>query len=164
MPQLFGADQIDLMTKTSMWSEAANLVGDPRESDLFGQFADQEGFKPDTPYNDAQRQAARGRLSYVRDLGRKTLKDAPPKYDKGGQLLNGNGYHELVVHLDPKVPEGQRETGVGGPRRYELSYHHMDKGGKLLAMTAWSGNTPHGLNNAHEALKAQMRRFQSIPR
>jgi len=164
MPQVFGADEIGLMVQASMWAEAATLEGDPHTSDLFGQFLDQEGFKQDTPYDSAQQAAARGRLTYTRDLGRKTIKDAPPKYDQGGQLLNGNGYHELVVHLDPKVGEGARETAVGGPRRYELSYHHMDRNGKLTPMTVWSGNTPHGLNNAHEKLKAAMGRVRPIAR
>jgi hypothetical protein len=164
MPQLFGTDQIDLMNKTSMWIEAATLEGDPRTSDLFGQFLDQEGFRRDTPYDEAQQAQARGRLTYTRDLGRKTVKDAPPKFDANGQLLNGNGYHELVVHLNPKVSEGARETSVGGARRYELSYHHMDRNGKLLPMTVWSGNTPYGLNNAHEKLKAAMGRMRPIAR
>lgn len=167
MPQVFGSAQVDLMNRVSMWVEAADLQGDPKTSDLFGQFLDQEGFGDrETPVNEDQRRVARGRLTYTKDLGvktirnPKTMKDQPPKYSPSGQLLNGDGYHELVVHLDPRVSEGAKETSVGGPRRYELSYHHVNRNGDLNAMSIWSGNTPHGLNNAHEKIKAALGRMK----
>ena len=157
MPQVFGAEELELVRTASLWVDSATLQGDPREDDLFGQFIDQEGFQPDRkPPSTEQLAEAKGRLRYSRDLGTKTIKGAPPKTDKNGQLLNGDGYHELVVHVDRTVPEGARETAVGGKRRYELGYHHVDRDGKLNSQTIYSGNTPHGLNNAHERIKSAM--------
>jgi len=168
MPQVFGADQTGLMSQASMWSQAAHLVGDPQYNDLFSQFAEQEGFDRDTPFDRAQQAAAKNRLTYTKDLtqdlGPKTIGDKPPKFDRDtGQLLNGNGHHEFVIHLDPRVREGALESKVAGPRRYELSYHHLDRNGKLNPMTYWTGNTVHGLNNAHERLKAGMSKMRATP-
>lgn len=159
MPQVFGADQIGLIRQASLWSESARLDGDPRSNDLFGQFIDQEGFIHENPVNDQQRALAGRRRVYYRSLGTKTIKNQPKKVDANGQLLNGDGYHEFVVHLDPTVPEGSKETSVGGKTRYELSYHHVDRNGQLHAQTLWAGNTPHGLNNAHERFKAAIGRM-----
>lgn len=160
MPQIFGAEELRLIAESSLWSESAILQGDPKENDLFGQFADQEGFVRDKPLTPEQTSAAGGRLVYSRGLGTKTIKGQPPKTDANGQLLNGDGYHEFVVHLDNSVPEGAKETSVGGKRRYELSYHHVDRNGKLNAQTLWSGNTPHSLNNAHEKFKTAIGRMR----
>lgn len=160
MPQVFGEDELDLIRQASLWVDAALLEGDPRKDDLFGQFMEQEGFKPDKPMNPEQQALAKGRLVYARDLGTKTLKNQPPKTDSNGQLLNGDGYHEFVVHLNPTVPEGAKEVNVGGKARYELSYHHVDRNGTLHPQTLWSGNTPHGLNNAHERFKAAIGRMR----
>ena len=160
MPQVFGAAELGLITESSLWTEAAILQGDPSQNDLFGQFADQEGFVRDKPLTPEQNKLAAGRLVYSRGLGTKTIKGQSPKTDANGQLLNGDGYHEFVVHLDNSVPEGARETSVGGKRRYELSYHHVDRNGNLHAQTLYSGNTPHGLNNAHEKFKAAIGRMK----
>ena len=160
MPQLFGADQISLIAEASLWVDSANLQGDPKTTDLFGQFLEQEGFGGrETPSNPEQAALAKGRFVYSKSLGHKTINDQPPKRNASGQLLNGNGYHEFVVHLNPRVPEGARETSAGGQSRYELSHHHVDRNGRLRATTIWSGNTPHGLNLAHEKVKAAMGRM-----
>jgi hypothetical protein len=157
MPQVFGSEQIDLISEASLWVDSASLQGDPRTTDLFGQFLNQEGFgEREKGLSPEETSLANGRLIYTRSLGNKTIRDQPPRRDSSGQLLNGNGYHEFVVHLNPRVAEGSKETSVGGPKRYELSYHHVDRDGGLLAVPIWSGNTPHGLNNAHEAIKARM--------
>ena len=141
--------------------EAARLEGDPRTTDLFGQFLEQEGFQADRkPPSEAQMAEAGGRLRYSRDLGTKTIKNMPPKTDANGQLLNGDGYHELVVHVNGGVPEGAKETSVGGKSRYELSYQHVDRNGGLNTQIFHSGNTPHALNNAHERIKSAMGRIK----
>ena len=157
MPQIFGAEQTDLIAEASLWFESADLQGDPRTTDLFSQFLDQEGFGDrEKTLSPEEASVANGRLTYSRSLGNKTIKDQPPRRDSSGKVLNADGYHEFVVHLNPRVSEGAKETSVGGPRRYELSYHHVDRNGKLHAMSIWSGNTPHGLNNAHEGIKTTM--------
>lgn len=156
MPQVFGSEELGLISEASLWSEAAG--------NLFGQFINQEGFNYEKPSTAAQTEYANGRHTYTRDLakdlGPKTINNQEPKFHKDtGALLNGDGYHEFVVHVNHKVDEGTREPTGKGPRRYELSYHHLDRNGRLHTMSLWTGNTPQQLDKEHEKAKSAMARF-----
>jgi hypothetical protein len=156
MPQVFGSEELRLIAESSLWTEAAN--------NLFGQFIDQEGFNFEKPSTPAQANYAAGRQTYTRDLskdlGPKTINNQAPKFNREtGALTNGDGYHEFVVHVNHKVDEGAREPTGSGPRRYELSYHHMDRNGRLHTMSLWSGNTPQELDRQHEKHKMALAKF-----
>jgi len=156
MPQVFGADEIRLIAEASIWTEAAG--------NRFGQFISQEGFNFERPNTPAQTAYANGRATYTRDLskdlGPKTINNQEPKFHKEtGALLNGDGYHEFTVHVNHKVDEGTREPTGKGPRRYELSYHHLDRDGRLHTMSLWTGNTPEELDKQHERFKNAMGRL-----
>lgn len=155
MPQVFGTDQIDLMNRVSMWTEAANLQGDPSSLSTLHNFMNDEGFSMDKerPPNAEQQALAAGRTTFTRYLGHKTVGNKPSRTDSNGQLLNGDGYHEFVIHMNPLVPEGQKETQSAGPRRYELSYHHVDKNDRLHPQSIWTGNSLLGLNRKYEGVK-----------
>lgn len=135
----------------------ASLSGHP--DDHFDQFATQEGFRWDqNPPNAEQAQLTRGRQLFVRDLGTKTRKGEAVKRGPQGEITNGDGYHEFVVHRDLSVPEGHPEAAARSSKkpRYELSYHHVDRNGRLNAQSLWFGNTARGLNAAHEKFKGLM--------
>lgn len=156
MPQVFGADEIRLIAEASLWTEAAG--------NLFGQFIGQEGFNFEQPKTPAQVAYANGRATYTRDLsqdlGPKTINNKEPRFNKDtGALLNGDGYHEFVIHVNPKIPEGSREPEGKGPRTYELSYHHMDRDGRLHSMSLWTGNSTQELDRQHERFKGHIARM-----
>ena len=154
MPQVFGADELGLVSTASLWVEAATT------SPRFHDFVEQEGFGRDAPFNEEQIALSKHRTPYVRELGVKTLGNKPPRKDANDQLLNGDGYHEFVVHHDQRIDEGAPDNGKAGPRKYELSYHHVDKNGKLHAQSLWMGNDFRGLDRAHEQFKAAMGRVR----
>lgn len=154
MPQVFGAEELGLMSLSSLWVESATT------SPHFNTFLDQEGFGRDAPMNEEQMALSRGRIPYVRELGSKTIKGQAPRRDANEQLLNGDGYHEFVIHHDQRINEGEPDPGKAGPRKYELSYHHVDRNGKLHAQSLWMGNNFRDLDREHEKVKAAMSRVK----
>jgi len=160
MPQVFGSEQLGLMVEASLWFEAADITGDPSNLSTLHNFMNDEGFSMDKerPPNAEQQALASGRTTFTRYLGSKTRDGKPPRTDSNGQLLNGNGYHEFVIHMDPRVQEGDK--AAGGRTRYELSYHHVDRNDKLHPQTIWAGNSLLGLNRKYESVKDMMGRVR----
>lgn len=163
MPQVFGDDQQLLLSMSSLWSESADIQGDPSRLETLHNFFNAEGFKGESDYDHPetpeQKKVSAGRMRWVRDLGNKTIKGQEPRTEEGtGRLLNGDGYHQLVIHYQPKIQEGAPTTA--GMTRYELGYQHVDRNGKLHHQSFWSGNSLRGLNTAHARLSDMMGRVK----
>ena len=162
MPQVFGADDIGLVGQASLWADSAfyqGPTGDISEHE-FPDFLEANGFSRGSSLNPQQLALSKGRVTFSHLLGNKTMGGKPPRTNPAtGQLLNGDGYHELVIHHDPNIDEGLPE-GKNGKTRYELSYHHVDRNGVLHPQTIMSTNRLGPLIEKHRQIRSAMERMR----
>lgn len=126
MPQVFGAEELELVKTASLWVEA-DFLGDveKHENALAG-----AGFDSETlPVN----------------LDRSVLH---PRGQVWGQHLRSDGTHHYyaVAHVaNPEVDPNARETSVGGAKsRYSVEVHAVPKNpqgrAKGVVTPVWHGN------------------------